>query len=118
NLREPVGYRKDDPNSYQEFVYNADEHETSKKTFSLPVYTNGSRKTPARSPSAGIQEGVDLITALAIHPETARRLARKFWSFFISEIHQPDPAFIESTASVYLQSGTEIRPVVRHILSS
>jgi uncharacterized protein (DUF1800 family) len=65
-----------------------------------------------------MQDGVDLITALAVHPETARRLARKFWGFFVSEIYEPDPAFIESTAAVYLQSGTEIRPVVRHILSS
>jgi len=65
-----------------------------------------------------MQDGIDLITALAIHPETARRLARKFWNFFISEIHQPDPAFVESTAAVYLQNRTEIRPVVRHVLTS
>jgi uncharacterized protein (DUF1800 family) len=35
-----------------------------------------------------MQDGIDLITALAVHPETARRLARKFWGFFVSEIHQ------------------------------
>ena len=43
-----------------------------------------------------MQDGVDLITALAMHPETARRLARKFWNFFISEIYAPDPSFVES----------------------
>jgi len=118
NLRESVGYNRTDMNSYQEFVYNAGEHETSDKTFSFPVYANGSRTIPARSESAGVQDGIDLITGLAVHPETARRLARKFWNFFVSEIHQPDPAFIESTAAVYLQNGTEIRPVVRHILNS
>ena len=64
-----------------------------------------------------MQDGVDLITALAIHPETARRLARKFWNFFISEIHPPDPDFVESTAAIYLQNRTEIRPVVRYILT-
>jgi len=118
NLRESVGFSRTDMNSYQEFVYNAGEHETSDKTFSFPVYANGSRTIPARSESAGVQDGIDLITGLAVHPETARRLARKFWNFFVSEIHQPDPAFIDSTAAVYLQSGTEIRPVVRHILNS
>jgi uncharacterized protein (DUF1800 family) len=118
NLRESQGYNRTDMNSYQEFIYNAGEHETSDKTFSFPIYSNGSHTIPARSESAGMQDGVDLITALAVHPETARRLARKFWSFFVSEIYEPDPAFIESTAAVYLQSGTEIRPVVRHILSS
>jgi uncharacterized protein (DUF1800 family) len=121
NLRKSADYRQDeygDVNAYQEFAYNADEHEASAKTFTFPIYTNGARTIPARSESEGMQDGVDLITALAIHPETARRLARKFWSFFVSEIHQPDPGFVESTAAVYLQNRTEIRPVVRHILSS
>jgi uncharacterized protein (DUF1800 family) len=121
NLRQSEGYSRDDygdMNAYQEFVYNADEHDITAKTFSFPIYSNGSRTIPERSTSAGMQDGIDLITALALHPETARRLARKFWSFFISEVHPPDPAFVQSTAAVYLQSGTEIRPVIRHILNS
>jgi len=120
NLRGSDDYRQDeygDLNAYQEFVYNADQHDTSEKTFSFPI-GNGSRTIPARSESAGMQDGLDLITALAVHPETARRLARKFWSFFISDIHQPDPTFVESTAAVYLGNRTEIRPVVRHVLTS
>jgi uncharacterized protein (DUF1800 family) len=118
NLRRSEGYSKEDMNAYQEFVFNADQHDTGDKTFSFPVSSDGSRTIPARSESAGMQDGVDLITALALHPETGRRLARKFWHFFISEIHQPDPAFVQSTAAVYLQNRTEIRPVVRHVLSS
>jgi uncharacterized protein (DUF1800 family) len=118
NLRRSEGYSKGDMNAYQEFVYNADEHETSAKTFSFPIYSGGNRTIPARSESAGMQDGVDLITALAIHPETARRLARKFWNFFVSDIHQPDPAFIDGAAAVYLQNRTEIRPVVRYVLTS
>ncbi|MEQ1760121.1 MAG: DUF1800 domain-containing protein [Vicinamibacterales bacterium] len=118
NLRKSTGYTREDMNAYQEFVYNADQHDINAKTFSFPIYGNGTQTIPARSESAGMQDGIDLITALALHPETARRLARKFWNFFVSEIHAPDPAFVESTANVYLQSGTEIRPVVRHILAS
>jgi uncharacterized protein (DUF1800 family) len=121
NLRKSTDYRQDeygDVNAYQEFTYDAEQHESSAKTFTFPVYTNGTRTIPERSASEGMQDGVDLITALAIHPETARRLARKFWNFFISEIQQPDPGFVESTAAVYLQNRTEIRPVVRHILRS
>jgi uncharacterized protein (DUF1800 family) len=121
NLRGSADYRQDeygDMNAYQEFVYNADQHEASAKTFTFPIYSNGSRTIPARSESEGMQDGVDLITALALHPETARRLARKFWNFFISEIQPPDPGFVESTAAVYLQNRTEIRPVVRYILTS
>ena len=118
NLRESEGYDDDDMNAYKEFVYNADQHETSEKTFSFPIYSDGSKTIPARSESAGMQDGIDLITALAFHPETARRLARKFWSFFISEIVPPDPAFVSATANVYLQSGTRIGPVVYSVLNS
>jgi uncharacterized protein (DUF1800 family) len=121
NLRQSIGYLEDeygDMNAYQEFAFKADTHDTSAKTFSFPVSSNGSRTIPARSESEGMQDGVDLLAALATHPETARRLARKFWNFFVSEIHQPDPGFVESTAAVYLQNRTEIRPVVRHVLTS
>jgi len=121
NLRGSADYRKDeygDINAYQEFVYNADDHESSAKTFSFPIYSNGSRTIPERGVAQGMQDGIDLINALATHPETARRLARKFWGFFISETQAPDPGFVENVAAVYLQSRTEIRPVVRHIFTS
>jgi uncharacterized protein (DUF1800 family) len=121
NLRGSDDYRKDeygDLNAYQEFVYNADQHDTGDKTFSFPIYSSGSRTIASRSEGAGMQDGIDLITALAVHPETGRRLARKFWNFFISEVHAPDPAFVESVSTVYLQAGTQIRPVIRHILNS
>ena len=62
---------------------DADEHETGAKTFSFPIYASGSRTIPERSASDGIQDGIDLITALATHPETVRRLARRFWQFFV-----------------------------------
>jgi uncharacterized protein (DUF1800 family) len=115
NLRKSEGYDSDDNNAYKEFVFYADQHETSEKTFSFPIYSSGSRTIPA---GGGMQDGLDLINALATHPETARRLARKFWNFFVSEIHPPDPAFISTTANVYLQSGTRIGPVVYSILNS
>jgi uncharacterized protein (DUF1800 family) len=119
NLRGSENYRQDeygDLNAYQEFVYNADQHEGSAKTFSFPIYSDGSKTIPSRSD--GIQDGLDLITALALHPECARRLARKFWGFFITEILPPDPAFVDAVANVYLQNATEIKPVVRYILTS
>jgi uncharacterized protein (DUF1800 family) len=121
NLQGSVDYRSDeygDVNAYREFVFNAAQHDTGDKTFTFPIYSNGSRTIPSRSEPAGMQDGIDFITAVAVHPETARRLARKFWSFFISEVHAPDPAFVANTANVYLQSGTEIRPVVRSVLTS
>ena len=56
NLRGSDDYRRDeygDMNAYQEFVYNADQHDTSAKTFSFPIYSNGSRTIPERSESDG-----------------------------------------------------------------
>ena len=108
NLRGSADYRQDeygDLNAYQEFVYNADQHDTGAKTFSFPIYSNGSRTIPARSESAGMQDGIDLITALAMHPETAPSAGAQV----LELLHQrdprtPDPAFVESVAAVYLQS--------------
>jgi uncharacterized protein (DUF1800 family) len=100
------------------FIYNANQHDTSAKTFSFPIYSDGSRTIPARSASGGMQDGLDLIAALAMHPETARRLATKLYTFFVSETVTPDQAFIDDLASVYLQNGTVIKPVLQRLFSS
>ena len=44
---------------------------------------------------------------------TARRLARKLWNFFVSELETPDPAFVEASPQTYLANGTEMKPVIR-----
>ena len=100
------------------FVYNAVQHETAAKSFSFPIYADGSRTIPTRAASAGMQDGLDLINALAMHQETARRLAAKLYGFFVSETGNPDAGFIDQLANTYLQNGTAIRPVVRQILNS
>ena len=38
----------DDPNAYYEFVYNANQHEPTAKTFTFPIYPDGSKTIPAR----------------------------------------------------------------------
>jgi uncharacterized protein (DUF1800 family) len=113
-----VGGRANDPNAYYEFVFNANQHEPAAKTFTFPIYPNGSTVIPARAAAGGMQDGLDLIAALARHPETARRLARKFWNFFVSEIHPPDPSFVNTVAQVYLQADTAIKPVLQYIFQS
>src|SRR5688572_175533 len=108
----------DDASSYYEYVFNANQHEPAAKTFTFPIYASGSTVIPARAAAGGEQDGLDLLAALARHPETARRLARKFWNFFVSEVVPPDQEFINSVVQVYLQADTEIRPVVHFILRS
>jgi uncharacterized protein (DUF1800 family) len=47
-----------------------------------------------------------------------RRLARKLWDFFVSEVLPPDPSFVETIAAVYLQNDTDMKAVVQTILRS
>lgn len=102
--------------SHLAFSYNAGQHDTAAKEFTFPIYTNGSRTIPARSAAEGMQDGIDLIDALARHPETARRLARKLYAFFVSEFEEPGDAFVSRLADVYLKNNTDIRPVMRELL--
>jgi uncharacterized protein (DUF1800 family) len=108
----------DDPTNFYLFFYNAAQHDTNPKNFSFPIYGDGSRTIPARAASAGMQDGLDLIAALARHPETARRMARKLWAFFISEIQQPPASWVGQIADVYRLSDCHMAPVVSAVLRS
>jgi uncharacterized protein (DUF1800 family) len=116
NLRNVPGANGNDPAAYQEFIYSAAQHDTTAKTFTFGVA--GSSTIPPRAAAAGIQDGIDFLSMLANHPETARRLARKLWNFFVSDLEAPDPAFVEAVADVYVRSDTAMRPVLRYILTS
>jgi uncharacterized protein (DUF1800 family) len=112
-----TGARGTDTARYQ-FNYNAAQHDVNEKEFSFAIHPDGNRKIPARPAAAGMQDGIDLITALAVHPETARRMARRLWTWFVSETDAPDAAFVEQIASVYLDNDTNMKPVIRAVLLS
>jgi uncharacterized protein (DUF1800 family) len=103
--------------AYWNFNYNAAQHDVNAKTFSFDI-TPGNRTIPARAAASGLQDGIDLINALAVHPETPRRLARRLWTWFVSEVAPPDPAFVDSLTQVYLANDTEMKPVIRALLLS
>lgn len=103
---------------YYQFFYNGGQHDTNAKDFSFPIYADGSRRIPARSTAAGIDDGTDLITAVARHPETGPRLARKLYQFFISEVGTPDPELISRLAQTYYAGNFEMKPVIRQLLLS
>jgi uncharacterized protein (DUF1800 family) len=106
------------PTAYYAFNYNAAQHDIAAKTFSFAIYGDGSKTIPARAAAAGMQDGLDLIAALAMHPETARRLARRLWTWFVSEVEAPAVSWVEQIAGVYLSSGTDMRQVMRAVLKS
>ena len=104
--------------SYYAFNYNQAQHETTAKTFSFPIYSDGNHTIPARTAASGMQDGLDLINALANHPETARRLARRMWAWFVNEVDPPDQGFVNNISTVYHLSGGDIRTVLRAIFNS
>jgi uncharacterized protein (DUF1800 family) len=106
------------PTAYWAFYYNAAQHDTGTKEFSFPIYPDGGRRIPARAASAGMQDGLDLIEAVARHPETGPRLARKLWAFFVSETTPPTERFVQDVAGTYYRSGYDMRAVVRRVLLS
>jgi uncharacterized protein (DUF1800 family) len=112
-----IGVR-DTPNGYYSFSYVANQHDTTAKDFSFPIYPNGSHRIEARSAAQGMQDGLDLIAALAIHPETARRMARRLWTWFVSETETAPDDFVDTIAKVYLDNDTQMKPVIRAVLFS
>jgi uncharacterized protein (DUF1800 family) len=107
-----------DPGAQFEFIYNGAQHDTAAKTFSFPIYANGSNTIAARSAANGMQDGIDFIDALAGNPNTARYLAAKLYRFFVSEFRDPDPAFVHRIAAVHLQNRYDMRAVLREVLLS
>jgi uncharacterized protein (DUF1800 family) len=107
-----------DGSQHYEFVYNAAQHDTDAKTFSFPIYADGNKTIPGRAAAGGMQDGNDLIDALAASPATARYLATKLYRFFVSELGAVNVTFVERIASVYLQSRYDMKAVMREVLLS
>jgi uncharacterized protein (DUF1800 family) len=103
---------------YYEFFYNQAAHETASKTFTFPIYSDGSKTIPARSGATGMQDGLDLISALVRNPATGRYLATKLYRFFVSETGEVSSSFVDRIAKVYANSGHEMKAVMRAVLTS
>jgi uncharacterized protein (DUF1800 family) len=116
NLARP-GSAADNSQRYQ-FVYSANQHDTAEKTFSFPIYSDGSRTIRARAAADGMQDGLDLIDALAAHPETPRYLGRKLYRFFVSDIGDVPVSFLDRLSAVYFRTGYSIKAVIRELLVS
>jgi uncharacterized protein (DUF1800 family) len=107
-----------DGSQHYEFNYVAGSHETTAKTFSFAIYPDGGKTIPARAASAGMQDGIDFINGLAAHPNTARYLATKLYRFFVNEFGAVNVTFVNRIAQVYLQSGYDMKAVMRAVLTS
>jgi uncharacterized protein (DUF1800 family) len=104
--------------AHDAFSFIPSNHDTDAKTFTFPIYPDGTRTIPARSASNGMQDGLDLLNAVAGHAATGPRLAKKLYAFFVNEVDPPDPSLIDELASLYYSRNFAIAPMVSRILLS
>ena len=102
----------------QEFLYIANNHDVTAKTFSFAIYPDGGKTIPARSATDGMQDGIDFVNGLAAHPNTARYLATKLYRFFVTEFGAVNVTFVNRVASVFLQTRGDMKAVMREVLLS
>jgi hypothetical protein len=88
------------------FEFRMDMHDTDAKTILGIEFPSG----------RGIEDGLQVIDMLARHPSTAAFIAKKLSRRLVAD--QPPQSLIDSTAQVFLDSGGDIKTVVRHILTS
>jgi uncharacterized protein (DUF1800 family) len=103
---------------HYEFNYVANSHETTAKTFSFAVYSDGGKTIPARAAAAGMQDGIDFINGLAAHPNTAKYIATKLYRCFVTEFGAVNVTFVNRVSGVFLQSGGDMKAVMREVLLS
>jgi uncharacterized protein (DUF1800 family) len=109
------GDRAAPESAWYQFTYNAGQHDATAKTFTFPIYADGGRTIQARPAAQGMQDGFDLIAALARHPATAHRLSRRLYSYFVNEFDAPDERVVSDLANVYMQNDGNIKPVLRRL---
>ncbi len=82
-------------------------------------HSSGSKQVLGQTISfdgVGPGEGERLLQIAAAHPSTARHIAKKLCEYFVSET--PSPALITEVASVFVDSGGDIKKVLIAIFTS
>ena len=113
-----AGDRATPETSYYEFVYTPGQHDGTAKEFTFAIYPDGRKTIPARAVAQGMQDGLDLLAALARQPATAFRLARRLYAYFISEVSAPDERVISDLANTYMQNDGSIKAVLRRLFAT
>ena len=101
-----VAERMPDNGGAGEFVFRAETHDAEAKVVL-------GRKLEA---GRGLQDGEDVLDILARHPATARHIARKLATRFVSDA--PPQALVDRAAATFTRTNGDIREVVRTIVTS
>ncbi|MFL5605075.1 MAG: DUF1800 domain-containing protein [Gemmatimonadaceae bacterium] len=94
------------PRQDAEFVFRPEIHDAGEKVIL------GHRLPAGR----GIEDGEEVLDILARDPHTARFIARKLAIRFVSD--NPPPALVDRAARRFVETGGDIREVVRTIVTS
>ena len=99
--------------------YTVDARNTWRAYYDPARHTTGPVKvlgfSSANSRSDGRQLAKDYLHYLAHHPATARTIARKLATWFVSDT--PSAGLVEHLASVFLRSGTDIKATLRALVA-
>lgn len=96
--------------NYGMFKYIPGYHDNGAKT----VLGHLIPATTANTVGAGITDGDQVLNILASHPSTALFVAGKMTRWLLR--YDPSPAFLQSIAQVYLDTGGDIKAMIRAIL--
>jgi uncharacterized protein (DUF1800 family) len=88
-----------------EFHFRAGIHEPGDKTILSKRYRE-----------RGVEEGEDVLRALALHEKTASHLATKLARHFVAD--EPPPKLVERLTDAYLKNAGELAPVYRTLIEA
>ena len=94
-----------DINGGQAFLFRPRAHEAGSKSLMGKTFA-----------AAGQQQGIDAIRFLARHPATAQRISTRIATFFVAD--KPPQALIDRLAGNFLQTGGDIRSLLRTLVDS
>ncbi len=100
------GMSSDASTAAGEFLFRAEWHDPGEKTVL-------GRTLPA---GRGIEDGLDVLRMLAVHPSTARHVATKLAQAFVAD--DPPPALVDELAAVFLETRGDLREVTRALFTS
>ncbi len=85
--------------------------------FAERLHDSGSKTLLGRSVNGGgVREGEDAIRMLARHPATARRIARRLATTFVSD--KPPQALVDQLAATFTRTQGDIRAVMHALVES
>lgn len=91
--------------NHGDFFFNAAWHDNGAKTVLGQFIPAG----------GGVNDGLQMVDFLALHPATAQFLARKLCIFFLA--YDPPQAVVDRVAAAYLTHGADIKATLREVLS-